>query len=983
MEQSIKIYDCSELSAMPHEAIVAAYCLLASSEKEHVTIITQMKADYALLAKEKKEADAVIAKLAKMLPSILTQLERLETRIFGKQSKSYSSVINKNIKYKELFDLMQSIKDRLLSMNNGKSEEKKEAKKNYEGDIEEEKEEEKKEEKKKEKQPDNGNEVKKQESHMDGNPHLSHIAKELSEFAGGSLDHMIVMVDPIFRTEDELRRSIGVTTDLSNVSILSDAEFYFSLEYVLGYVYPCLHVSVKLKSNGKTIRNSHHATIADQCLCSPSLGGMLLAKRFNLALPTARSESHEFPYMGLTISRSKAYDWMNLCAERYLKYINAVMMEKMLDREVLLFDETYGKTREAGRYYYWDCRTSENEDLEQLISFFYSRSHSAVIAKFLTHGFHGYLCADGLDAYEIVACVEAGIKLCNCWNHVRTYLSEAFPGKGAMEKLKNGNSYMDFVLLEECIKLIGEMFHLDTLYKKEDKATYEKIRLTEILPHAKHVIENLKKIKKRNVEYQYNCVLKDAVDYVLTREENLLRFAEDIRIPLSTNSLETQHTMVAIGRNNFFLYDTENGARTGSHCYAVTAKARLDNAPVQDYFEFLLEFLPVVLEMHMAEVLRYDEYEEKALALVSDALEWQKKHPGKRAALDFGSLGERPSLKFLEPYLCGTNDCLFDKWLLAKKAYREKILAQNAQNISKANLEESGLPEDVLKRIVTCGLKSQTLKESVKVGLERMEQCLENLQVDIDSGAKSKIKFHPAYVYETTQGQDSSVSPKGDCLDPDQSKSKDGQEGSHNETKNDDVSSDTGSQGNETLEGRPSKSEPDSPVQGTPDSLDDPGSSGSSVQTGAGANEAESVGQRGGNDGGPDNESHEPDAGLPEGISLAGGAGNSEPGSPVQGTPDSLDNPGSSKSSDDANLSGDVSLPESAGSSEPDSMEHGTRVALSVAEKSAYDEAWPESQDDCCVEAASPTVRNARGDRCNMKKAEHCGKEKPRGKAPP
>ena len=764
MEPEKKIYKLDELNQMSHEALVEAYLILASYTMELLSRIMSMQDDYDALAESVRESESIFEQLAKMLPSLLTQLNRLEARVFGTHSTSYANTVNKKLKRAKVLEIMQAIKERLMEINNDTTEKDKKKEKKQEGQQGQKGQQGQQGQEGQQGQDDgkekpeptpgggtNGEDAeKKKRKHRDGNPNLVHMPADILKIVGGSLDHLIIKIDPIFRTEDELRRSLGVTEDLSGVSILSDAEFYYSVEYIMGNAYPCLHVSLKLKKNGGTIRNFHIGTIADQCHCSPSLGAMLITRRFDMAIPTARSEAHEFEYMGLKLRRSTAYRWMNMCAGRYLKYMSALMLEKMMERDVLIFDETYGKTREEGRYYYWDCKTSENEDGEKLITFFYSRSHSAVIAKFISHGFKGYLVADGLDVYEVVACEEAGIKLCNCWNHARVYLSDAFPGREALEKIKNrgGSAYEDYELLDKAIDLITQMFLLDSQHKYGDKDYYATVRTREILPLAEKVFVNLKKIKERNSEYKYNSVLAEKVDYVLKREERLLRFKEDIRIPLSTNSLETQHSMVSLGRNNYFLFDTEDGATTGSYCYTLMAKTRMDGVPAQDFCEFLLETLPVVLEMHQPEVLAFEKYNRKAMTMISNALEWQKAHPGKRAEVDFDTLGERPSLKFLEPYLCGNKSCWFNDWLKEKQARRKKLLAESANAINKMNLMESGLSADVLKRIATSGLNRKDIKDEVRKGLECLDRCLESFQADLE-GTTSNPRFHQAYIRET------------------------------------------------------------------------------------------------------------------------------------------------------------------------------------------------------------------------------------------
>lgn len=831
MEPEKKIYKLDELNQMSHEALVEAYLILASYTMELLSRIMSMQDDYDALAESVRESESIFEQLAKMLPSLLTQLNRLEARVFGTHSTSYSNTVNKKLKRAKVLEIMQAIKERLMEINNDTTEKDKKKKQQGQQGQQGQEGQQGQDDGKEKPEPTpgggtNGEDAeKKKRKHRDGNPNLVHMPADILKIVGGSLDHLIIKIDPIFRTEDELRRSLGVTEDLSGVSILSDAEFYYSVEYIMGNAYPCLHVSLKLKKNGGTIRNFHIGTIADQCHCSPSLGAMLITRRFDMAIPTARSEAHEFEYMGLKLRRSMAYHWMNMCADRYLKYVSALMLEKMMERDVLIFDETYGKTREEGRYYYWDCKTSENEDGEKLITFFYSRSHSAVIAKFISHGFKGYLVADGLDVYEVVACEESGIKLCNCWNHARVYLSDAFPGRETLEKIKNrgGSAYEDYELLDKAIDLITQMFLLDSQSKYGDKDYYATVRTREILPLAEKVFVNLKKIKERNSEYKYNSVLAEKVDYVLNREERLLRFKEDIRIPLSTNSLETQHSMVSLGRNNYFLFDTENGATTGSYCYTVMAKTRMDGVPAQDFCEFLLETLPVVLEMHQPEVLAFEKYNRKAMVMISNALEWQKAHPGKRAEVDFDTLGERPSLKFLEPYLCGNKSCWFDDWIKEKQARRKKLLAESANAINKMNLMESGLSADVLKRIATCGLNRKDIKDEVRKGLECLDRCLESFQADLE-GTTSNPRFHQAYIREVgkadQEGQEAENEPEegtaqggtGSDGTPDpagQPKSPDVQGGKRDDCGNDSTESDNGN-------------EVESPVGGTDGNIPSP-----------------------------------------------------------------------------------------------------------------------------------------------------------------
>ena len=109
MEPEKKIYKLDELNQMSHEALVEAYLILASYTMELLSRIMSMQDDYDALAESVRESESIFEQLAKMLPSLLTQLNRLEARVFGTHSTSYSNTVNKKLKRAKVLEIMQAI----------------------------------------------------------------------------------------------------------------------------------------------------------------------------------------------------------------------------------------------------------------------------------------------------------------------------------------------------------------------------------------------------------------------------------------------------------------------------------------------------------------------------------------------------------------------------------------------------------------------------------------------------------------------------------------------------------------------------------------------------------------------------------------------------------------------------------------------------------------------------------------------------------
>lgn len=85
------------------------------------------------------------------------------------------------------------------------------------------------------------------------------------------------------------------------------------------------------------------------------------------------------------------------------------------------------------------------------------------------------------------------------------------------------------------------------------------------------------------------------MNYALNQEKYLKVFLEDGEVPIDNNASERAIRGFCIGKKNWEVIDTINGAKTSAIIYSIAETAKANNLKPYEYFKHLLE---VILE-HM------------------------------------------------------------------------------------------------------------------------------------------------------------------------------------------------------------------------------------------------------------------------------------------------------------------------------------------------------------------------------------------------
>ena len=86
--------------------------------------------------------------------------------------------------------------------------------------------------------------------------------------------------------------------------------------------------------------------------------------------------------------------------------------------------------------------------------------------------------------------------------------------------------------------------------------------------------------------------LRKAYTYILNQENYLRVFLEDGEVPIDNNASERAIRGFCIGKKNWQMIDTINGARSSAIIYSIAETAKANNLKPYDYFVYLLEEIP-------------------------------------------------------------------------------------------------------------------------------------------------------------------------------------------------------------------------------------------------------------------------------------------------------------------------------------------------------------------------------------------------------
>ena len=366
-----------------------------------------------------------------------------------------------------------------------------------------------------------------------------------------------------------------------------------------------VHVYASKANNGLIVKAPRSVDLFRNSIATPALVASIINGKYVNALPLER-QSKTYKCNGIDLSSNTMANWVINSSDMYLSLIYERMHKLIYDSKVIHADETPTKVmridnkKVAGgkKTYMWVYRNRPIKGSPPIVLFDWQPSRKADHPRKFLKDFSGTVITDGYQVYHLLDNEREDLNIAGCWVHARRPYAEFIKSIG--EKAAKGS------LAWEAYAMITEIMHLDNGY--DDLSP--KDRKTQRQQHLKEKVDDyFAWVKLKYSQVTKNSTIGKALAYSINQEKYLRKFLDDGNIPMDNNYAEQAIRPFTIGRKNFVIIGSDNGAKASAVLYSLaeTAKANLVNT--YQYFELLLSEIP----KHM---------DDKDLNFLDDLMPW-------------------------------------------------------------------------------------------------------------------------------------------------------------------------------------------------------------------------------------------------------------------------------------------------------------------------------------------------------------------------
>jgi transposase len=257
---------------------------------------------------------------------------------------------------------------------------------------------------------------------------------------------------------------------------------------------------------------------------------------------------------GFPVDRSTLAFWVGVAAAE-LKPIYLRMKELLLGSAKIAVDETRAPVLDPGRGrtktgYFWaisrDDRAWGGSDPPGVV-YTYAPGRGGVHAATLLAGYSGIVQCDGYAVYEQLAdpARDGGaVTLAFCWSHWRREFFDIDKGGPAP-------------IAHEALERIAVLYAIESRIRGRSAEERRAVRQAETKP----LVEKLKAwLETRLIAVSEKSTIATAIRYGLSRWDGLVRFLDDGRIEMDTNSVERAMRPIALNRKNSLFAGHDAGA---------------------------------------------------------------------------------------------------------------------------------------------------------------------------------------------------------------------------------------------------------------------------------------------------------------------------------------------------------------------------------------------------------------------------------------
>ena len=350
------------------------------------------------------------------------------------------------------------------------------------------------------------------------------------------------------------------------------------------------HVGVYAsKKDNRIVKADHPKALLKGNPVSASIAAAIMNGKYVNAFPLYRLEK-EFERYGLAITRQNMANWMIRLGEEYIAVMWDYLHELLYDYHVIQADETPCLVNRDGRpagskSYMWVYRSGYMYSDRQIVLYEYQRTRNASHPREFLKDYSGICVTDGYQVYHTLEKEKEDLTIAGCWVHCRRRFEEA--QEVIPKDARKGTT--SYLIMKQIQAIYREEKKLKSLTSEERLAQRQAI--------IKPLVEALfVYLKQNDCQVPKTGKLREAFTYALNQEKYLKVFLTDGDVPMDNNASERAIRGFCIGKKNWQVIDTINGAKTSAMIYSIAETAKANNLKPYEYFEYLLEEIPEHME---------------------------------------------------------------------------------------------------------------------------------------------------------------------------------------------------------------------------------------------------------------------------------------------------------------------------------------------------------------------------------------------------
>ena len=348
-----------------------------------------------------------------------------------------------------------------------------------------------------------------------------------------------------------------------------------------------VHVYASKDNDGTIVKAPRSVDLFRNSIATPSLVASIINGKYSNALPLDR-QSRAFKCNGINLATNTMANWVIKSADNYLSLLYDRLHELIYDNHIIHADESPVKVmridnapiKNGKKTYMWVYRNNPKLSSKPIVLYDWQPSRSADHPREFLKNFSGIAITDGYQVYHKLGKERKDLTIGGCWIHARRPYADFI--KSLKESVTN-------TVAHEAYAMITEMLHIDNGF--DDLSSEDRLKQRQLILSEK-VDAYFAWVKHKYTQVTHNSNIGKALAYSIHQEPYLRTFLTDGDVPMDNNYAEQAIRPFTIGRKNFVLIDSSNGARASAMIYSLVETAKANHLNVYEYFELLLTEIP-------------------------------------------------------------------------------------------------------------------------------------------------------------------------------------------------------------------------------------------------------------------------------------------------------------------------------------------------------------------------------------------------------